>query len=316
MKIDQITFTRFLAAVSIVVFHYGRDVFPFNQFPTLIGQANIGVSYFFILSGFVMMVSYGNKDRISPLEYYKNRFARIYPVYLIGLLAILPIRVLIYGYFALFTHFAMLQSWFPQWVMEYNFPGWSVSVELVFYLMFPFLYNYLYTKGQKVYLPIIVIWVVSQVIFHYMYYRQINLNLIFYSPVLHINEFLVGNMAGMLLKRFKKGNYDIHIVLTVGLMLLALRYSFCLNYHNGLLAVLFVPFILLLSLNTGSITKILSKKPFIFLGEISYSLYIYQFPVFYWLPGDFYIKITALILFSSLSYIFIETPLRKWIRNL
>ncbi|MDW5290748.1 hypothetical protein [Formosa sp. PL04] len=63
MRLEQITFTRFLAAISIVIFHHGKNIFPFNQegVSFIIKQANIGVSYFFILSGFVMVIAYGNK---------------------------------------------------------------------------------------------------------------------------------------------------------------------------------------------------------------------------------------------------------------
>src|SRR6266481_3833483 len=91
MKIEQITFTRFLAAIAIVIFHFGRGIFPFNSemISFLFAKAGVGVSYFFILSGFVMIIAYGKKSKISPLAYYKNRFARIYPVYLIAILLLL-----------------------------------------------------------------------------------------------------------------------------------------------------------------------------------------------------------------------------------
>ena len=44
MRIEQLTFTRFVAAISIVIFHYGKDVPPFNYLSFLFQQANIGVS--------------------------------------------------------------------------------------------------------------------------------------------------------------------------------------------------------------------------------------------------------------------------------
>ena len=65
MRIEQLTFTRFLAAIPIVLFHYSREIFPFNT-PALnfwVVNANMGVSYFFILSGFVMAIAYGNRHR-------------------------------------------------------------------------------------------------------------------------------------------------------------------------------------------------------------------------------------------------------------
>lgn len=91
MRIEQLTFTRFIAAISIVIFHYGKESILFNN--NLVGyvfkQANVGVSYFFILSGFVMIIAYHNKSEINFIEYFKNRFARIYPVYLLAILSLL-----------------------------------------------------------------------------------------------------------------------------------------------------------------------------------------------------------------------------------
>jgi len=48
MRIEQLTFTRFLAAISIVIYHYGKNIFPFNHEITsfIFRQANLGVSYF------------------------------------------------------------------------------------------------------------------------------------------------------------------------------------------------------------------------------------------------------------------------------
>ena len=53
MRADQLTFTRFIAAVSIVVFHFGKGAFPFNLFPlnVLFQRAELAVSYFFVHLG-------------------------------------------------------------------------------------------------------------------------------------------------------------------------------------------------------------------------------------------------------------------------
>jgi peptidoglycan/LPS O-acetylase OafA/YrhL len=60
MRAEQITFTRFFAALSIVVFHFGKNISPFNEssIKILFLQAHIGVSYFFLLSGFIMILAY------------------------------------------------------------------------------------------------------------------------------------------------------------------------------------------------------------------------------------------------------------------
>lgn len=83
-KINQLTFTRFIAALAIVVYHYGYKIFPFNLklLNKIILNGSVGVSYFFILSGFVLIVSYLHRvknGKISYFNFYLNRFARIYP---------------------------------------------------------------------------------------------------------------------------------------------------------------------------------------------------------------------------------------------
>jgi peptidoglycan/LPS O-acetylase OafA/YrhL len=340
MRIDQLTFTRFIAAISIVIFHFGKKIFPFNSeyIDFLFKQANIGVSYFFILSGFIMIISYRNKDNINAIDYYKNRFARIYPIYLLGLLFYLPIRIMLYPLdVTLFFHLSMLQAWFPGWIMSYNFPGWSVSVELFFYILFPFLFNYFYCKKsnfKRYFIVIIFIWTISQIIFNYFinspFYRgdpSRSHELLFYFPLLHLNEFLIGNLAGLFyLKKHKvlQKNYDLLILFLITIIILVLKFPFGLSYHDGLLGIVFIPLILAISLNNGRITQLLSKKPLIFLGEISYSLYIYQLPVFYYcknLPINnlilaFFVKTIILIVLSSLSYLYIETPLREKIKKI
>lgn len=88
--LHQLTFTRFLAAIAIVIFHYGGSAFPFQTpiLKSLFSNANVGVSFFFILSGFVMMIAYGaRQSEINFREYFINRFARIYPIYFLALIA-------------------------------------------------------------------------------------------------------------------------------------------------------------------------------------------------------------------------------------
>jgi peptidoglycan/LPS O-acetylase OafA/YrhL len=77
-------------------------------------------------------------------------------------------------------------------------------------------------------------------------------------------------------------NYSWLLGVIIVLMVLALKYNREFNFHNGLLGVFFVPFILALSMNKSRLNDWLSKPVLVYLGDISYSLYIYQYPVFYY----------------------------------
>ncbi len=92
MHINQLDFTRFLAATFIVIFHSGTNVYPFNQYPfnILVSDGRIYVSYFFTLSGFILAyVYYDENKKICLNNFYISRFARIYPIYCLSLLPFL-----------------------------------------------------------------------------------------------------------------------------------------------------------------------------------------------------------------------------------
>lgn len=346
MRIDQITFTRFIAAISIVVFHYGKDIFPFNLsfLSFLFEQANVGVSFFFLLSGFVMIIAYGNQERVSPKKYYQNRLGRIYPVYFMAivllflwhLVAIQPI-----DYLGLFYNVLAIQSWIPEAALRFNYPAWSICVEILFYLSFPILFNTVYKRLEFKYIAMgaLAIWFLTQLVFNLRASPLLNSNITaipgsnntMYFPLMHLNEFLIGNVAGLFfLNKFKnyKRKLDVPVLICLVGVIFALKYSYGLNYHDGLLAVIFIPLILFMAINNGILTKVMEHKPLVFLGEASYGIYILQYPVFFFVnyalvsvglydhAAIFYISFAVLILVSSLSYKYFETPLRVRIRNI
>lgn len=346
MRIDQLTFTRFLAAIAIVIFHYGDTIFPFSveSIAFIFQQANVGVSYFFILSGFVMILAYGSKNKIDAATYLKNRFARIYPIFflaIIMLLAYFIIRSLTIDYSGLLLNIMLIQSWIPGKALSFNGPGWSLSTELLFYCTFPFLFNYIYKRYdyKKLVAPILIFWLLSQIILQLFATPEIkndisakSHNFFYYFPLMHLNEFLMGNLAGLFFiqrLRNKKHQVDLYILLIFSLFTLILKYNSWLVLHNGMLMIVFIPLIVLFSINNGIITTLFNKKIFIFLGEISFSIYILQKPVYLWMryltktlagineeSAIFYIYLIALIVISAIFYHFIETPLREKIKQI
>lgn len=338
-RIDQLTFTRFVASLLVVNFHFGRNIAPFNLdlFKSFFDRGNISVSFFFILSGFVMVVAYGNKGSISPLSYFQKRFARIYPVFFLAsllmlLYLILSNKAIIFK--ELFLNLSLLQAWFPTKALVFNFPAWSISVEFFFYSLFPFLFNCFYSKisFKKQLLLALLIWGLSQFLFLFEisigYFQEppaFSGELLLYFPVLHLNEFIIGNIAGLFfIQRLNAKKFNADIAILVNLLLIFMVVSYVkLSFHNGLLAVLFVPLIILVSMNKGLLTKISLNKNFIYLGEISYGIYILQLPVFgickmylyqFGIRNpyiQFYVPLLVLLIVSGLSYSYFEKPLRK-----
>lgn len=343
MRIDQLTFTRFLAAVSIVIFHYGGgSIFTENsQLSFIFENANISVSYFFILSGFVMIIAYGKKPFVSFIAYFKNRFARIYPLYFLAVILVIfvQLKAVEFDFSGLFLNIFMVQAWIPGKALSFNFPAWSLSVEVLFYAIFPFVFNEVYKKMalKRISIAIVLFWIFTQVVTNvlFQYFGESDSvyakDFILYNPLLHLHQFLVGNLAGLLFIKYlneKKRNYDLLILVFAVLVILALKFPFGLNLHSAS-ALLFVPLILLISLNTGVITQLFQKKLFVFLGEISFGVYILQYPVCFFISNyrikkylhiedlnvSLLIRVGILILISSITYIYIEKPILEKVKG-
>ncbi len=355
MQLDQITFTRFVAALTVVFFHYGNQVFPLN-IPLLdhvLKAGPIAVNYFYLLSGFIMAIAYyrpNDKQAFNTKSYWWARFARIYPVYLLALLliAVTKLKDPNIGT-ALALNTSLLQSWVPNYALSLNSPGWSLSVEAFFYLCFPFLLALIYRSGiKKMAIIGIALWLLTQIIHTALLnsegYQAKNAlhSFIYYNPLMHINAFILGIIVGVLFKdkpiTLKKltTHSTLGIVLTTGLIALIIAFEdhisrfmgFKIALTNGQLAPLFLLFIVFLSVNKSCIAHVFSNKGLVLLGEASFSLYILQRPIHGIYDkifrnridlseaGHFYLYLVILIVVSILSYKLFETPMRKIIRSL
>ncbi len=355
MQLDQITFTRFIAALSVVFFHYGQSVFPAN-IPFLfenITAGPIAVGYFYVLSGFIMAIAYYQPDKnkqhaINKKKYWIARFARIYPVYLVALLliAVAKLSVIAVNPAQLPLHLLLLQSWIPSYPITLNTPGWSLSVEAFFYLCLPFLLIWVYKFGiRSLVIFCIVIWLITQVVLltslNSSFYAPKTLlhDFIYYNPLMHLNSFIAGLVVGILFKKSApssaKRDLSLWIIFSFTIIFLLIwgrpHIENLLNYKialtNGLLAPAFLFFIIILARDRGLFSRLLSHPWLILLGEASYSLYILQKPIHglydkIIVPRlvlsdtqHFYIFLLLLILLSITSYHYLETPMRKFIRN-
>jgi len=343
VRIDQITFTRFIAAFGVVAFHYGAQVSPFDTgvLAFFREKAYIGVSYFFALSGFIMVVAYHEKERIEPLAYFRSRFARVYPVYLLALILYSAVSIYMGKFDGVGTllNALVVQAWFPSKALSGNFPGWSIAVEFLFYGLFPLLFNQVYSRRRNL-LPLVVaalvFWGLSQAVVHWLWwsdfyqgYPSPSHNLIFYFPLMHLHEFILGNVAGLIFVRKLvglTGNYTLPIIALLVLMALLLLLP-GIECGVGLLTVPMLALVILISLSESRVTRLMQHPHLIFLGEISYGMYILQVPIHAAVVGvlralkigdpafSFYLFLVILIVASGLSYVFIEVPLRKRINR-
>lgn len=144
-RLDALTGLRFVAAAVVFVYHLATWLRVPGFRPGALGPAAVG--YFFVLSGFILAHVYRREDGApSPGRFWLARVARVWPLHLACLLLMLVlwpstmpdswIRAL-----QLLSHVLLLQGW--TWdsdlALAWNGPAWSLSVEALFYALFPLL---------------------------------------------------------------------------------------------------------------------------------------------------------------------------------
>ena len=154
-RLLALTTARFFAAFHILLFHSwamkGLSSAPtwFQQFASV---GYVAVSFFFILSGFILIYTYAGKS-LDLGRFWRARLARLYPVYLVSLAltapfffyGVLKMHIPYLWYFqgrlasTVVLVLTMLQAWVPMAALGWNGPAWAVSVEIFFYVLFPLL---------------------------------------------------------------------------------------------------------------------------------------------------------------------------------
>ncbi|MFA5432940.1 MAG: acyltransferase [Candidatus Paceibacterota bacterium] len=331
--IPQLNSLRFFAAIAVVIFHFGKWSYPFNNgiLNDYASAMNLAVSFFFVLSGFIMITVYEHLKIFSwknTIKFYLKRIIRIVPLYIIALLLVSlgylfssNIELSIINFVeSLF----FLQAWIPTDALILNFTGWSLSVEMFFYLLFPFIVPFFLSK-KNVFKATVIFWIINSLlfIFLYLWLGQSNVavnNFIKYFPLLHLNQFLIGMLAGKIyLKGIKGGN----LIFLLALLFLIIYLPYISNNslitinHNGILAPVFALVIIGAASSTSIIKKLLSLPLFVKGGDASYGIYILQFPIYLAIyelykicniydylgeEGRFYIYLVFLVLISFLSF--------------
>jgi peptidoglycan/LPS O-acetylase OafA/YrhL len=139
-RLDSLTGLRFIAAMLVVLYHAAVTLVP-EMYP-LESMGQTGVTFFFMLSGFVL--AWSMNPSTSRRQFYWRRFARIWPLHALTMIAAAVLALVTQGDQSLPRFVASLflvQAWLgdQHWVYAYNGVSWSLSCEAFFYFMFPFL---------------------------------------------------------------------------------------------------------------------------------------------------------------------------------
>jgi peptidoglycan/LPS O-acetylase OafA/YrhL len=239
----------------------------------------------------------------------------------------------------LFFNLTLTQSFIPIKYIYFSFnsPSWSISNELFFYLLFPFLIIWgLKIKNHRYKKPLLAILVLLipllMLVIPADYYKA----LFYVNPFFRVFDFIIGIMLFEIYLEIKKQsraiNYDLLEISSIILLVvffifhtsvpLVMRYSIYYWIPMSLI-------ILVFSFQKGVISSFLSNKTLIFLGEISFGFYMFhQLVLKYFIDFNqhhFHIKneyVIILIMFalsliiSYISFIWFEKPLNKYLKTI
>ena len=289
---------RAIAVLAVILYHSQINIFGNHLFK----GGFIGVDVFFVISGYLItciilkeLVATGS---FSFKNFYQRRVRRILPVLLFVMLA-----SLIFSYFFIFpTMYVNLSKsilaalfFFSNYYffftgLEYNeidanytpfLHTWSISVEEVFYLVFP-IYIYLvfkfFFKNLKYFLFAIffVSFFSSQLIS--------NSSLNFYSIHTRFWELIVGSIFAYykIIEKKQKKN-EIICLISISIIFISIFYLELQKYSNPSLLIIFPVLatggMIYFSSKNSLLTKVLSSKIFVSIGLISYSLYLWHYPI-------------------------------------
>jgi peptidoglycan/LPS O-acetylase OafA/YrhL len=217
---------RFFAAFGILVLHYRDLLGPLPELGLrLIIGGQFGVTFFFLLSGFILTYTYDRwfADGVTGgnfARFQRFRLARIYPIYLLALVVESSLQLASRQFTespdvlwaSWLINLLGLQSWTPgvPFTLVWNTPSWSISTEFFFYACFPFICAWFGRRNfsaKKLLALLIGLIVGSSCLFTAVIYLiyvshplrwDISYCLQHYFPLLRLPEFLVGCLIGRL----------------------------------------------------------------------------------------------------------------------
>lgn len=291
---------RGICAMAVVLFHFG-GLSHIYEFP-LIRNGDLGVKFFFVLSGFVMMHAYGGRltGAVGVRQFIIRRIGRLYPLHLATLLAMVLLELVKLGLAAglgiqsgeppfegtnslpaLVANVALLNGLGLFEEPTWNGPSWTISTEIATYLIFLFvcLLGGWWTKVVSLALIPLAF---AGVVF-------IDAGVAGGKGIfICVFGFFLGVQVYILYRILR----DHGVVLSASLEWIALLGIFAVFWAmpqvGTILSSLVFGFaILVFAFQRGPVSRVLLSPAPLFLGVISYSVYLVHFPILTALNGAF-----------------------------
>jgi len=344
-ELRALTSVRGIAAWLVVLFHIRLSI---AGLPAPIGavlaKGFLAVDFFFLLSGFVIWLSWSERLRSSGVAavpgFLRRRIARIWPLHLFMLGFALALACLLratgretpqFPLTELPLHLLLLQNWGLTQTLAWNDPAWSISCELAAYLLFPLLV--LTIDWRRVPTPAILAAIAALLaLLHLVFASQgmatLGAQVPRFGLVRCLLEFAGGTAIAALWLRWRS-QWRRPALISGGVAALLLG-SWIAGLAPETLAVpvAFAALLLALALSAGRPGNPLEAAPLHYLGEISYATYLGHFLLWFAFKLAFVseahavawpliVLYLALVLASSVAlYHIVERPAQRWLNAL
>jgi len=326
----------------VVFYHAKFSVADWHLLP----GGYLGVDIFFVISGYLittlLMTELVQSGRISITYFYERRARRLLPGLMLVMLVSLPFAwryllpdqlvdfskslVFSIGFVSNFYWNYSLQQYGAASALFQPFlHTWSLAVEEQYYIIFPLFLFAIYKYGRK-YLAGILLFAVALSLLLSEWMTGSDASFSFYMMPTRFWELLTGSLLALAVLNRKERKLAIgcsYVLSLLGLLMIlgSLLYIDFGIHHPGfitLVPVLGTVLVILSSENAGWVTRVLSARPMVYLGLLSYSLYLWHYPIFAFgrmqgYPPTLAHKIVWIgltLVLSALSYHLVEKPLR------
>ena len=346
---------RALAVLAVIIYHVDVNYLPGG----FLGVDLFFVLSGYLISSLIIK-EYKKTGSVNLYNFYLRRARRLLPaVYFmitVGLIIMVIFNEVLLKKSHLDAVFGYIYSsnwWYIFHKLDYfdSFGSqspfkhlWSLAIEEQFYMIFPLLFLLINSKKKgkdgtyklsNNFLYIVLGLIFVSLITHILLFDINNISRIYFGTDTRAFSLLVG-VVGAILYPMDKLNtkitpqenivYSVVSLISITTLITIMIYTSEYNtwlYRGGFLLVAILGIIIIISSGKQHtiMAKLLSFKPVVFIGKISYSLYLWHFPILVLTtpvyeignPNNFYVILRVILTFivAIISYVFVETPIRK-----
>ena len=350
--LPALTGIRSLLALTIMLFHFTPNGLTWAAHPrfTLYPLIDIGyvfVSFFFVISGFILYYNYAHRPGgVNAVDFWVARASRLYPVYLLTMLVSIPMLAIEWHarshtqfFLGVITTPLLIQGFFPRLATFWNTVTWTLSCEVALYLLFPWLVKVRLPRNIGKLIALLATFWLLGMLPHSIYLLTnpdhlahapdryssgVYIDFLKYTPLPYLCTFLCGIILG---KIHEEARLDVRGRMIVGLSGFAVAWFCCYHLeahmpyilvHGGLLTPVFGAIILGLA-GPSPLATFFSWRPLVAIGTSTYALYLLHFNV-YQLIHDHHLpeRLHVAWIDPWISFVFIvllAMAVRKWVEH-